>query len=235
MLIDPGTLAIFITAVVVLAITPGPDMAMLIARGVGQGTKIASFTALGFTIAGLIQIPLLALGVDTLFKNHPALYNVMLWAGAAYLIWRGIKLLRSASHGGLTLSASSTTATLWSSLQDGMIASLLNPKALIFMVAFLPQFADPARGEIWWQIVVLGIILKSVALLVELTIAFAAGGFGKWLSRHPGLVVWQERMTGLVMIVLGIRLIFSGDTRLQYADNAFLLFPPVRGKLRYTT
>lgn len=214
-MIDPGVLAVFMIAVVVLTLTPGPDMALLVGRGVGQGRKVAALTAVGFTLAGVIQIPLLALGIDTLFRTYPGLYGAMQLGGAIYLIWRGIKLFRAATPNGAPAMAVNSPTNAAAALQEGMIASLLNPKGLIFLVAFLPQFADPSKGNIALQISILALIMKAVALAIELPIALAAGSFGHWIARHPKLIFWQERLTGLLMIGLGLRLIMTGgDMRL---------------------
>ena len=82
------------------------------------------------------------------------------------------------------------------------------------MVAFLPQFVNPTLGNIAFQIVTLGIVLKITALAIELSIALAAGGIGSWISRNPWMISWQERLTGAFMVMLGLRLLFSsGDMR----------------------
>ena len=209
-MIDLDLLPVFLLAVSILALTPGPDMALLIARGIGQGRKIAAFTALGFTLAGLIQIPFLAFGAEALFRAFPQLYDIVRLAGAAYLIWRGARLCYSAKkRRGLGYIVTATT-TASMALWEGVISSLLNPKGFIFMVAFLPQFVNPALGNIAIQVVTLGIVLKVTALAIELSIALAAGGIGSWISRNPWTISWQERLTGVFMVMLGLRLLFSG-------------------------
>jgi len=214
MVFDLNVLPIFILSVVILAITPGPDMALLIARGVGQGRKVASYTALGITLAGIVQVPFLAFGADALFRAFPWAYDALRLCGAAYLIWRGARLLSRATQAGPAGSVETAFTSPATALREGAIASLLNPKGFVFMIAFLPQFANPTLGGIAWQIAGLGILMKVMALVVELSIAVAAGSLGNWLSRNPKLVYWQERFTGAFMIALGIRLIFSaGDTR----------------------
>ena len=97
--------------------------------------------------------------------------------------------------------------TPWLALRDGVIASLTNPKGLIFLLAFLPQFVDPAGGHVALQLLLLGGIMKVTALVVEGSVALAAGAVGDFLAQRPGVIRWQQRGTGLVMILLGMRLV----------------------------
>lgn len=203
---DFATLSTFVAAVVILSLTPGPDMALLVSRGIGQGWKAAWFTALGFTLAGFIQIPLLALGVASIFQSSILAFDLLRYLGAAYLVWRGIRLLMQSGSSPRSPGPTDTT-TLLLALRDGVIASLTNPKGLIFLLAFLPQFVDPMAGPVPMQLVLLGLLMKSVALAVESAIAFFSGGFGHYLRSLPRFVIWQERITGLVLIGLAMRLL----------------------------
>jgi threonine/homoserine/homoserine lactone efflux protein len=110
---DLTTYLAFLAAVLVMQITPGPDMALVIGRGVGQGRRVAFCTVLGFMAAGLIQVPLLVLGVASLLYASPLAFELMRWLGAAYLIWLGVKLLWSARRGnGLGQSGASGRSSL---------------------------------------------------------------------------------------------------------------------------
>ncbi len=205
-MLDASTLVAFSAAVIVLSATPGPDMLLLVSRGVGQGWKAAWFTALGFTLAGVIQIPLLALGVASFVQSSPLAFDLLRYAGAAYLLWRGVRLLMMAQRP-IHPAAIAHQVTVGAALKDGVVASLTNPKGLIFLLAFLPQFVDPARGSVAAQLVALGLLMKALALAVESLVAFGAGAVGRWLIRRPYFVVWQERVTGLVLVCLGVRLL----------------------------
>jgi threonine/homoserine/homoserine lactone efflux protein len=95
-----------------------------------------------------------------------------------------------------------------------MISNLTNPKPMLFMLAFLPQFVDPASGwPVTAQLLVLGMVQKASGFMVMATVALGAGTFGGWLARRPGLIAWQERFAGLVMVGLGLRLALAGDGR----------------------
>jgi threonine/homoserine/homoserine lactone efflux protein len=134
------------------------------------------------------------------------------WAGAAYLVWLGARLLWSSiRHRGNAAPAEQTSA--WGALREGAINNLTNPKPLMFMFAFLPQFVDPTQGAVWMQLLVLGALQKLCGVAVLGSAAVASGAIGGWLGRRPGVLAWQERVTGIVMVALGVRLLLAGDAR----------------------
>jgi threonine/homoserine/homoserine lactone efflux protein len=95
-------------------------------------------------------------------------------------------------------------------VREGLVANLTNPHPLVFMLAFLPQFVDPSRGPVAAQLLLLGATQKATGFAVLGATALASGAVGGWLARRPGLVVWQERFAGAVMVALGLRLLVSG-------------------------
>jgi threonine/homoserine/homoserine lactone efflux protein len=102
------------------------------------------------------------------------------------------------------------TLSDWAAVREGCLNNLTNPKSLIFMFAFLPQFTDPAAGPIWSQLLILGIIQKATGILSLVPVALAAGTLGQWLHQWPRLLAWQERFSGTVMLVLGLRVAIVG-------------------------
>src|SRR3954452_7885782 len=140
---DLATYLAFLGAVLVMQVTPGPDMTLVIGRGVGQGHRVALCTVLGFMAAGLIQVPLLVLGIASLVDASPLALDLMRWLGAGYLIWLGVKLLRSTRHGsGVGQPGESGRSSGLTAVRQGLINNLTNPKPLLFMFAFLPQFVS---------------------------------------------------------------------------------------------
>lgn len=199
----------FLAALLLLELSPGPDMMLVMARGIGQGRRTALFTVVGMVfVAGIVQVSLLVLGLATLVGAYPMALNVLQWIGAAYLVWLGARTLLSsgAAH---RQGKRSGPISDWQAVMQGATNSLTNPKSLLFMFAFLPQFVDPARGPVWLQLLVLGSIQKLAGILSQGSIAFASGTAGQWLSRYPRLIAWQEKFTGIVMIGLGVRLFLS--------------------------
>jgi len=204
---DPLALGLFAAAVVALSLTPGPDLFLILGRGIAQGRAAALFTALGFFLAGFVQVPLLAFGLATLVADHPMAFDVLKYAGGAYLVWRGIGMIRNA---GASPMPSGTSASAVAAMREGFIASLVNPKSHIFLLAFLPQFVRPEAGSVMLQFVVLGLIMRFVALAVEGALALAAGSIGQRLRRLPRLAAWLERAAGTLLVAVGLRLVLSG-------------------------
>lgn len=207
----PGTEALltFAVALFFLEVTPGPDMMLVLARGIGQGRRVALLTVVGMIfVAGAVQVALLVLGVATLLQAYPPALTALRWVGAAYLVWLGVRLVGARLQVGERKVAAPQTSGL-AAVREGAINNLTNPKSFLFMFAFLPQFVDPAAGPVWLQLLVLGSLQKLVGILSLGSVALASGTVGQWLMRRPGLQIWQERFTGLVMIGLGVRLLLS--------------------------
>lgn len=210
---DLGTLLTFAVAVLAMQVVPGPDIALLVSRGVGQGQRVALWTAVGMTVgAGVIQLPLLALGLASVIQSSPAALGLLNWLGAAYLIWLGTRLLRTAGRSS-GLTAAPRQVTPLAAAREGMINNLTNPKVAVFMVAFLPLFVNPAHGPVSTQLLVLGAVQKLCGMFVLGTVALISGTVGGWVARKPHLIAWQERFTGTIMVALGLRLLFGGDAR----------------------
>ena len=213
-MLDLPTFLTFYAAVLVIQLAPGPDMLLVIGRGVGHGRRTAFMSAVGMTlVAGSIQILLLALGIASLVQASPFAFEVLRWVGAGYLIWLGVRLLIGSRRHDQS-AAVPRSISAGRALREGTISNLTNPKALAFLFAFLPQFVDPVGGwPVAIQLLLLGVVTKLSNFAVLSAVALGAGTFGRWLARRPGLIKWQERFAGVVMVGLGFRLALSGDVR----------------------
>ncbi len=213
MLFDPLTLFTFSLAVMLLALTPGPDMFLIVGRGLSQGRRTAIYTALGFFLAGTVQVPLLAFGLATLVAENPIFFDLIRYAGGAYLVWRGIIMVIGSVHDPSETVGSITSAD---AMKEGFVASLVNPKGHVFMLAFLPQFVDPAAGSVTLQFIILGLVMRTVALVVEGSLATFSGTIGILLRKSRRARVTLERAAGLLIIAVGVRLWFlESPTDLQ--------------------
>lgn len=197
----------FVVAVLILSVTPGPDFALVVSRAIGHGKASALLTVCGFALAGLIQVPLVAMGIGSLMDAYPMLFDLIRVLGGAYLVWRGVSLLRR-RHSPHTDQAAQIGIIPAHAVRDGFIASLTNPKGLMFMTALLPQFVDAEAGNHQIQLLALGLIMKLTAFLAEAVIALAASAVSRDLRRYPKLVVMQERFSATIMIGLGLQLAF---------------------------
>lgn len=208
---DISSLLLFLAALLILEITPGPDMMLVLARGIGQGRRIAMLTVVGVVfVAGAVQVGLLVLGIASLLQAYPFGLALLQWAGAVYLLYLGGRMVLSSFGAGRCERPGIRAMSDWSAIRQGTLNSLTNPKSLLFMFAFLPQFVDPASGPAWMQLLVLGTIQKLAGILSLGSVAVASGTVGHWLFRRPSFLAWQQRFTGAVMIVLGLRLLWTG-------------------------
>ncbi|WP_437409383.1 LysE family translocator [Sinorhizobium meliloti] len=204
---DPSTYTAFLGAVLAYQLSGvGPDMMLVISRGIGQGRQAALAAALGCVAAGIIQIPLLAMGLATVVLSSPPLYKAMQLIGAAYLIYVGFRFLAAGETGKEQDYLAS--ASLVGAFRQGMICNLTNPAALSFMLAILPQFVHPSAGSPALQFAIMAGTMKATGLLILGTAALASGAFSGWLARNRPIMVWQQRIAGTIMVALGIRLLF---------------------------
>jgi threonine/homoserine/homoserine lactone efflux protein len=205
-----STYLAFLAAVLAMQLVPGPETMLVVSRGVGEGRSVALATVLGMTlVAGLIQVPLLALGAASALAALPAAFDALRWVGAAYLAWLGVRLLLAQPPTGASATRQRNGSVLHA-VRDGLVANLANPAPLLFMLAFLPQFIDPARGPVTTQLILFGATQKTTGFALLGTTALAAGAAGGWLARHRRFVRWQERLAGTVMIALAVRLLLAG-------------------------
>ena len=193
----------FLVAAFALNIVPGPDMLYVIGRSVGQGRKAGIVSSLGVFIGCWVHIVAAAFGIAALLRSSPVAFNVVRYAGAAYLIYLGTKMLAQKTDlGSQQLKAESLGAIF----RQGAITNMLNPKVAIFFLAFLPQFIDAQRGSVALQIVVLGLIFNVGGTLVNLAVAYAGGTLGALLRRNQSIARMQRRFTGMIFVGLGLRL-----------------------------
>ncbi|RWC69608.1 MAG: LysE family translocator [Mesorhizobium sp.] len=190
---------------------PGPDSMLVTARGIGQGRTVALFTVLGMTAAaGAIQLPLLALGVSSVLRTSPLAFALLQWIGAAYLVGLGLRLIFARPETDIQLNKRPLKPV--GAVREGMIANLINPWPMTFMVAFLPQFVDPHGGSVTIQLLLLGATQKATGVLVLGTYAIAAGSIGSWIMRRPRVRRWHQRIAGMFIVGLGVRMAVVGGS-----------------------
>jgi threonine/homoserine/homoserine lactone efflux protein len=193
----------FLIAAFMLNVAPGPDMLYVIGRSVGQGRRAGIVSAVGVFIGCWVHILAAALGIAALLRSSPMAFNLVRYAGAAYLVYLGIRMLVQK----IDLSSQQLkAASLKSIFRQGVITNVLNPKVAIFFLAFLPQFVDARRGSVALQILLLGLIFNFGGTLLNLTVAYAGGTLGELLRRNQRIARIQRWFTGLIFIGLGLRL-----------------------------
>jgi threonine/homoserine/homoserine lactone efflux protein len=193
----------FLIAALALNIAPGPDMLYVIGRSVGQGRRAGIVSSLGVFVGCWVHILAAAFGIAALLRSSPMAFNVVRYAGAAYLMYLGMRLLAQKTN---LVSQPLKAESLTSIFRQGAITNILNPKVAIFFLAFLPQFIDAHRGSVALQIVLLGLIFNVGGTLVNLAVAYAGGTLGESLRRNQSIARLQRRFTGLIFVGLGLRL-----------------------------
>ncbi|MEU6572649.1 LysE family translocator [Streptomyces sp. NPDC046805] len=209
-MVDASLYATFLVAAFVLCITPGPDMMFVVAMGGRGGPTAGVMAASGVAIGALVHAVAAMLGLSALFTTLPTLYHVLRWVGAAYLLYLAVKAFRDRSALG-TDDAQGVTANLGPGRQrafwQGAITNLLNPKVILFNVAFLPQFVNPGLGHVEWQLLTLGLTLVLVGLAVDATIGLFSGRLSSMLRRSRRMARGLNVFSGTVFTGLAVRLV----------------------------
>lgn len=203
-------LALYLVAVFVAMIAPGPDMLFVLATGARGGPRAGLLATLGVASSEILQITAVAAGLSALFAAAPAAFTALRLCGAAYLLYLGIQALRSARRGSPASPSAATGAPGSVSgryaFARGAITNLANPKMVTFVVAFLPQFVDRGLGHVPLQFAVLGAIFVGFEILVDGTVGLAAGRLGSWLARRRRARQALDAGSGTVMVALACRL-----------------------------
>ena len=201
------TWLLFVVASLVLIVTPGQDMILVMSRSIAQGSAAGVATAAGVSV-GLVGHTILAtLGLGAILRTSEWLFLALKLAGAAYLVYLGIQLLRSKNHE-LAVSASAPHS-LWRLFLDGALSNVSNPKIAVFYFAFLPQFVLPGAAHPTLSVFVLGLVFAGLTFLVKGPVGLGAGLLSGWLRSRPKFLAWLYRTSGAVLIGLGLKLAFE--------------------------
>ena len=210
---DSATLLAYIAAATALVLIPGPGTAWIIAQTVAGGSRRGMQAAIGLETATLIHALAAGLGLSAVLATSAMAFEVMKYAGAAYLIWLGIKAWREPASPPASPSAPTSgqsdrplaAAAARSLYLRSVATGVLNPKVALFFLAFLPQFVRPEFGWVPLQFLVLGLLLSLIGLTHSVALSFLVGRFGRRAS-HPRFERWKRRITGSVFVALGLRL-----------------------------
>lgn len=202
MLPDTPMLLAFVGASLALALTPGPVVVYIVARTLAQGRACGLASVLGVALGNLANAMGAALGLAALFALSSAAFTVVKWAGAAYLVYLGIRMWRAApAIAGATRQAPAQRS--WRVFRDGFVVALLNPKTTLFFAAFLPQFMD-AHASPLMQTLALGGVFVGIACCTDLIYALTASLIAPRLNRAARHAVWGNRLAGTSFIGLGV-------------------------------
>ena len=196
-------IALFLAASALLAIAPGPDVIYVLTRVIAQGPKAGIAAALGFASGCIFHTLLAALGIAALIRSSDVAFDLVRYAGAAYLVWIGIQALRHRSA--FSIEGASDRKALWTIYKQSVVGNMLNPKVTLFFLAFLPQFVNTAAGHVEWQMALLGVLFMLVTIVVFGAVAIFSGWIGAWVRRKPAIGERLNVFAGITFIALGIR------------------------------
>jgi threonine/homoserine/homoserine lactone efflux protein len=209
-MLDLAHFLTFAIATLILNLTPGPDMIYIIARSLGQGKRAGVISTFGISSGCLFHAFAATAGIAALLRSWPVAFQVVRYAGAAYLIYLGVRLIvRRRRDGGVVGAA--PLAPSHTIFRQGVITNVLNPKVALFFLAFLPQFVSPARGSATMQLVTLSVYFIFSATIINLAVAILSGVAGNFLRRGRN-IARMERVSGAVFIALGLRVGLARST-----------------------
>jgi threonine/homoserine/homoserine lactone efflux protein len=195
---------LFLTASLLVIISPGQDMMLVFSRGLGRGARAGVATAAGVSTGLLGHTMLAALGLGAVLKTSATLFLLLKFVGAAYLIYLGVRLLMAdGSHLQAKMAGAASLPRLF---REGALSNLSNPKVAVFYFAFLPQFVPTSVPHPTAAIFALGVAFTALTFLIKAPVGYFSGALSAWLRSRPSLLAWINRSSGAILIGLGLRL-----------------------------
>ncbi len=199
---DLHSFGVFFAAAFLLAVTPGPGIFYVLARTLAGGRREGILSSCGTLLGGLVHVFAAALGVSAVLAASAVAFAVVKYAGAAYLIYLGIRMIRSRNLDPGALS--NLAATRHGAFRQGIVTEILNPKTALFFLSFIPQFIHPQVGHVFSQFVTLGALSVALNTSADVVVALLAGVFGEKLKSNVRLIRRQRVASGVAMIGLGV-------------------------------
>lgn len=207
-MLEPSKLYLFMGAALLLLLVPGPAVLYITARSASQGRMAGLVSVLAIETANFIQAAAAALGLSAILLSSALAFDVVKYLGAAYLIYLGIRKLLASDNGSEneTVKQESLSRIYW----QGFAVNILNPKTALFFFAFLPQFVDPAKGNVIGQNLLLGATFVGMAIITDSMYALLASSLASKLTGNRRFQKGQRYFAGLIYIGLGITTALTG-------------------------
>lgn len=207
-MISTNDFLLFAFASLILNVTPGNDMLYVATRSTSQGVKAGIVSALGIAGGCIVHLVAAVIGLSAIIANSAIAFDIIKYAGAAYLIWLGIRSFLSRQNK-FSVQNTLEKTTLSKLFWQGVFTNVLNPKVALFFLAFLPQFIHPENGNTGLQILLLGLWFNFSGTIVNIVVAMLFGKLGNWLADKQVFIKWQNKITGLLLVGLGIKVALS--------------------------
>jgi len=199
---------LFAFASLVLNITPGNDMLYVATRSASQGVKAGIVSSLGVAGGCIVHLLAAVIGLSAIIVNSAVAFDIIKYIGAAYLVYLGIRSFLSKQNK-FNLNDKIEKKPLSKLFWQGVFTNVLNPKVALFFLAFLPQFIHPEKGNAALQILLLGLWFNFSGTIVNIIVAMLFGKLGNWLADKQAYIKWQNKITGLLLVGLGIKVALS--------------------------
>jgi threonine/homoserine/homoserine lactone efflux protein len=202
---EGANLGVYVAASLALIVTPGQDMIYVVTRSLAQGRLAGVLSAAGVCTGILVHTAVVALGIGALLQASETLFLVLKLAGAAYLVYLGLKLLLRRES--VTLDGAAAPRLSAASLfAQGVVSNVTNPKIVVFFLAFLPQFVSAADPHPTRHLVFLGVLYAAMGFAVKAAVGVTAGSLSERLLRSDRALAWMNRVSGTILVALGLRL-----------------------------
>jgi threonine/homoserine/homoserine lactone efflux protein len=206
----PSRLWEYLIATILIILAPGPSVLFTIARAIAWGRLAAIATVIGNAAGMFLVSVLVALGIGPLLQRSEILYNGIQWAGGTYLIYLGYAAIAASKVDAADMQKTvGNKPSFFTSVRNGFWVGVLNPKSVVFFAAILPQFIDQEKNNVTAQLLLLGAIFASIALISDGSYGLLAGTIRQWLAGDVKRLIFMRLTGGVVMIALGIFTILS--------------------------
>lgn len=198
--VDPVVLLAFVPAALALNLTPGADMMFCLGQGLRHGPRAAWAASAGISAGAMVQCAVAGLGLGAVMAALPWAFDLIRWIGVGYLLWLAWQALRAPRNAAEAAQAAPRA------FRDGFLVNTTNPKVILFVLAFIPQFVDPGQGRVFLQFLVFGFVLALGGLAVNGLAGAFASGAGQRAARSPGIARMLNRLSAGIFGLLAVRL-----------------------------
>ena len=206
----PTRITEYVIAAIIIIIAPGPSVLFVIARAVSWGRKISVLTVAGNVTGSFVLSTLVALGLGPILQRRHIAYVAVQWGGGLYLIYLGIEAIRQrAVHAADMTNQGPVAPSVGKSIRDGFWVGVLNPKAIVFFAAVLPQFVDIDGGHVTSQLIFMGLVFCVLAFISDGSWGLLAGTARAWLATDNRRLERLRGFGGSIMIILGLAVLYT--------------------------
>lgn len=200
-MVEAITLLAFVPAALALNLTPGVDMMFCLGQGLRAGPRQALAASAGISVGSMVHVALAGLGLGAAVTAVPWMFDVIRWVGVFYLLWLALGAIRG---GGARVKPIEMPATR--AFRAGLLVNLTNPKVILFVLAFIPQFVNPAAGSMLGQFLIYGMVLAVGGFVINGVVGVFAGGIGRRVTGSPRVARRLGWISGGIFVALALRL-----------------------------